>query len=85
MSDAQVDRAVRALERIALALAAIYADQMKEKKLPAKAKRLSQLGFSNVQIADALGSTPNSINVALHMARKKKTNRARSKRAGKVQ
>ena len=85
MSDAQVDRAVRALERIALALAAVYADQMKEKNLPAKAKRLSQLGFSNVQIADALGSTPNSINVALHMARKRKTNRARSKRAGRTQ
>lgn len=84
MNDAQVDRAVRALERIALALAAVYADQMKEKKLPAKAKRLSQLGFSNVQIADALGSTPNSINVALHMARKRK-DRARSKRAGKAQ
>ena len=85
MSDAQVDRAVRALERIALALAAVYADQMEEKKLPAKAKRLSQLGFSNVQIAAALGSTPNSINVALHMARKRKANRARSKRAGKAQ
>ena len=78
MSDRQLDRAVRALERIALALAAIYGDQMKEKKLAARAKRLSHLGFSHVQIAAALGSTPNSINVALHIARKKQKTGTRS-------
>lgn len=84
MSDTQINRAVNALERIALALAAIFGDQMKEEKLPARAKRLSHLGFSNVQIANALGSTPNSINVALHVARRTQKGSTSSSRLRKT-
>jgi DNA-directed RNA polymerase specialized sigma24 family protein len=71
MTTQQTDRAVKALERIAMALAAICVEQLKDLDQSAKAKRLSHLGFSNVQIASALGTTPNSINVSLHRARKR--------------
>jgi DNA-directed RNA polymerase specialized sigma24 family protein len=70
MSDAAVERATRALERIAVVLAALYAQQLKDLDQGQKAKRLHHLGFSNVQIAHALATTSNSINVALHRARK---------------
>ena len=84
MSATQLDRATAALERIAITLAAICADQLKEVDQPAKARRLSHLGFSNIQIADALGTTPNSINVALHKARRRsKGGRTKPKRTTK--
>ena len=84
MTDQHMNRAVDALERIALALAAICADQMENEDQPAKAKRLSHLGFSNVQIASALGTTSNSINVALHRARKKRAGVKRRARRRKT-
>lgn len=71
MSATQLDRATAALERIAMTLAAICADQLKDEDQPAKARRLSHLGFSNVQIAGALGTTPNSVNVSMHRARRR--------------
>ncbi len=71
MNATELDRATAALERIAMTLAAICVDQLKDEDQPAKARRLSHLGFSNLQIADALGTTPNSINVALHKARRR--------------
>lgn len=79
MTAQQTDRVVTALERIAMALAAICAEQLKDLDQPAKAKRLSHLGFSNVQIASALGTTPNSINVSLHRARKRPKTSHRSR------
>ena len=84
MNATQLDRATAALERIAITLAAICADQLKDEDQPAKARRLSHLGFSNIQIADALGTTPNSINVALHKARRRgKSRRSNSKGTSK--
>ncbi len=70
MSDLSTDRAAKALERIALVLGAMYAQRLTDKDQGAKAAKLSHLGFSNIQIADALGTTGNAIGVALHKARK---------------
>ena len=64
MNEQLIQRGVEALERLALVLAALYADRIGEVHQGIKAERLSRLGFSNAQIADALGSTANSVNVA---------------------
>ena len=78
MSERELDKATAALERIAILLAAIWANQLEGEDQSAKARRLSHLGFSNIEIAHALGTTPNSINVALHRARRR-SNGSRSK------
>jgi hypothetical protein len=76
MNDQLLQRTVGALERIASVLAALYADGMGEADQGTKAERLSRLGFSNAQIADALGSTENSVNVARVRRRKARRSRA---------
>ena len=78
MSERELEKATAALDRIAITLAAIWANQLKGEDQPAKARRLSHLGFSNIEIAHVMGTTPNSINVALHRARRR-GNGSRSK------
>jgi len=81
MSDVTTDRAAKALERIALVLGAMYAQRLTDKDQGAKAKKLSLLGFSNIQIAEALGTTGNAVGVALHRARKDSNGVKKSKPA----
>ena len=64
-----MDRAVRAMERLGLVIGAVAAHQFGDADLPAKAKRLRRMGFSNVEIANMLSSTANSVAVALHRGR----------------
>lgn len=80
MTDKTIERATKALERMALVLAALYGDRLENMTLGKKAERLSRLGFSNAQIADALGTTENSINVARVTHRKKSKQTKRSKK-----
>jgi hypothetical protein len=67
--DTTMDRAVRALERLGMVIGAVAANQFGDADLPAKAKRLQRMGFSNVEIASMLSSTANSVAVALHRGR----------------
>jgi hypothetical protein len=64
-----MDRAVRALERLGLVIGAVAANQFGDADLPAKAKRLRHMGFTNGEIAQMLSSTANSVGVALHRGR----------------
>ncbi len=64
-----MDRAVRAVERLGMVIGAVAANQFGDADLPAKAKRLQRMGFSNVEIASMLSSTANSVAVALHRGR----------------
>ena len=75
MTDNGQERSAGALERIGKVLGALYASTLHELDLPDKASRLSRCGFSNTEIADLLGSTSNSINVALHKSRKSQAHR----------
>ncbi|MGD0461631.1 MAG: hypothetical protein ABSB74_04000 [Tepidisphaeraceae bacterium] len=77
-TDAQ-SRLVDLLDRIGKVLGAIYASTLHELDAGSKADRLSRCGFSNTEIADLLGSTANSINVALHKSRHKKQKKAKKK------
>jgi hypothetical protein len=60
-----VDRAVRAIERLGIVVGALAANQFGDVDLAKKSKRLRRMGFSNVEIASMLGSTPNSVAVSL--------------------
>lgn len=66
-----IGRAVQAIERLSMVIGALAMNQFGDANLPAKAKRLRRMGFSNVEIAKILASTPNSVGVALHSGRKK--------------
>src|SRR5262245_39463664 len=70
-ADPMLDRAVRAIERLGLIVGAVAANQFEDADLPAKAKRLRRMGFTNVEIAQILSSTPNAVGVALHRGKKK--------------
>lgn len=74
-----LDRAVRAIERLGLVVGALVANQFGDDDLPRKAKRLRHMGFSNVEIAQMLSSTANS--VALHRGKKKRGRRKAASRA----
>ena len=77
-------RIAPALERIGKVLGALYASHLGDLEQPIKAERLSRCGFSNTEIADMLGTTANTINVALHHLRKgSKKKSARPKRKAK--
>ena len=70
MNDTEVKRGIEALEKIGRVLGALYASQMGDMEQGLKAQRLNRCGFSNIEIADLLGTTPNTVNVALHKVRK---------------
>ena len=61
---------VAALEQIARVLGALYASNLGDLEQGIKAERLSRCGFANTEIADLLGTSPNTVNVALHKLRK---------------
>lgn len=82
MNEQTIERGTKALERIALVLAALYADRLGEMKQGQKAERLSRLGFSNAQIADALSTSENSINVS-RVTHRKATRKATPKSGAK--
>lgn len=77
-----ISRAVQAIERLSTVIGALAANQFGDANLPAKAKRLRRMGFSNVEIARILASTPNAVGVALHSGSKKKGNKKRVGRGG---
>ncbi len=82
MNEHDIGRGTKALERIALVLAALYGDRLGEMNQGQKAERLSRLGFSNAQIADALGTSENSVNVS-RVSHRKKSRKATPKSGAK--
>jgi IS30 family transposase len=71
------ERLAVAIERVGKILGALYASHLGDLEQGVKAERLSRCGFSNAEIADLLGTSPNTINVALHHARRKKKGKKR--------
>jgi hypothetical protein len=78
-----MNRAVRAIERLSTVIGALAVNQFGDANLPAKSKRLRRMGFSNVEIARILASTPNAVGVALHSGKKKKGNKKRGGRGSR--
>lgn len=71
MSEQMMSKAVKALERIGMVLGGLYVNQHADDDQGAKALRLRRCGFGNTEIAELLGTTANTINVALHSQKKK--------------
>lgn len=80
MNNDDLKRIADATERIALVLGAMYVKNCEEDDLQSRVHLLSRCGFGNSEIASLLGSTPNSVSVALHHARKR-TGKRKSKKA----
>lgn len=72
MISGEMDRVIRAVERIGKILGVLYVNNLGDVEVGTKASHLKRCGFSNTEIAELLGTTANSINVALHLARKRK-------------
>lgn len=63
------------LERIAKILAGRLLKDIEEGDQKQKIKRLKQCGFENTEIAKMLGTTANSVGVAVHALKKSKGGR----------
>ena len=65
------------LERIAKILAGLLLRDIEEGDQKEKIKRLKQCGFENTEIAKMLGTTPNTVGVAVHSIKKKTKKRSK--------
>ena len=64
------ERSEEALERIAKILAGLLLKDIEEGDQKQKIKRLKQCGFENTEIAKMLGTTSNTVGVAVHSLKK---------------
>ena len=70
---------VAALNRISKILAGLLLNNIEKAEQGVKIKRLKGCGFSNTEIAEMLHTTPNSVGVAVHALKKKKSRKAKKK------
>jgi CRP-like cAMP-binding protein len=85
MTENEQKSIVAALERIARVLGALYASNLGDLEQGIKAERLSRCGFANTEIADLLGTSPNTVNVGLHKLRRgKKVTKVNKRKMAKM-
>ena len=83
MNEQQLERLVKALERIGTVLGARYVQSLGNAELGDKAHNLIKCGFSNKEVADILGTNQNNINVALHRVRHQKSKKGAKRKSTK--
>ena len=66
------ERVAQALERIAAVLSGILLKDVQQSDQIQKIARLKECGIPNAEIARMLGTTPNTVNVAVHSLRSKR-------------
>jgi len=79
MAAEQWEQAVRSLERISKILAGLLLRDIEDAEQKVKIKRLKQCGFDNTEIAEMLGTTPNTVGVAVHSLKKKRTRKRKGR------
>jgi DNA-binding NarL/FixJ family response regulator len=72
------ERIAVAMDRIVRLLAGVLLKDIEGGEQKLKVARLKSCGFGNTEIADMLGTTANTINVAVHSLRKKRNRRKKS-------
>jgi len=72
MKEPGLEEVVRSLDRIGRILSGLLLKDIEGAEQKHKIKRLKQCGFDNTEIAKTLGTTPNSVNVAVHSLKKSK-------------
>jgi DNA-binding NarL/FixJ family response regulator len=70
MPETELQQIKRSLDRVAKILAGLLLRDIEDGEQKQKIMRLRQCGFNNVEIADMLGTTQNTVAVALHSLRK---------------
>jgi transcriptional regulator len=80
MAGDQFEQTGRSLERIAKILAGMLLRDVEDADQKVKIKRLKQCGFDNTEIAKMLGTTSNTVGVAVHALKKGKR---KAKKKGK--
>lgn len=80
MAADQWEQAVRSLERIAKILAGLLLKDVEDAEQTVKIKRLKQSGFDNTEIAQMLGTTRNTVGVAVHSLKKKGKGKRKAKK-----
>jgi DNA-binding NarL/FixJ family response regulator len=73
----------RSLEKIAKILAGLLLRDIEDGEQKQRIKRLKQCGFNNVEIADMLGTTTNTVAVALHSLRRSRKRKGTRGGAGR--
>ena len=66
MPDRGLEDIAHSLERISKILAGLLLRDIEEADQKQRIKRLKQCGFDNTEIASMLGTTANTVNVAVH-------------------
>jgi len=69
----------RSLDRIAKILAGLLLKDIEDGDQKLKIKRLKQCGFDNVEVAKMLGTTANTVGVAVHSLKKRKKTKSSKK------
>jgi len=64
------DEVAKSLDRIGKILAGLLLKDIEDGDQKLKIKRLKQCGFNNSEIAEMLGTTANTVNVAVHSLKK---------------
>ncbi len=75
------EQVAKSLDRIAKILVGLLLKDIEDGHQTQKVQRLKQCGFDNTEIAKMLGTSRNTINVAVHALKKK---RKRSKKKAKT-
>lgn len=87
MNEIQDHSLASGIDRLSKVLGVLYVHNLGDVDLGVKAEHLNRCGFSNVEVAQLLGTTSNNINVALFNIRnkgkknkKRKTNKRRKQK-----
>jgi CRP-like cAMP-binding protein len=80
VSNTDEKRIADTLERISRILAGILLKDVQDSDQIQKIARLKECGFQNAEIGRMLGTTSNTVNVAVHSLRSKKRGRGKGKK-----
>jgi DNA-binding NarL/FixJ family response regulator len=83
MSQGDEKKIAEALERIAKILVGTLLKDIQDSDQIQKIARLKECGFQNAEIARMLGTTNNTVNVAVHSLKSKKRPRGKGKKGSK--
>jgi DNA-binding NarL/FixJ family response regulator len=73
MSDTNITQIAESLERISRILAGLLLKDLETARQHERIARLKNCGFSNTEIAKMLNTSVNSVNVAVHALKSKKS------------
>jgi DNA-binding NarL/FixJ family response regulator len=83
LSNTDENRIAHALEQISRILAGMLLKDVQDSDQIQKIARLKECGFQNAEIARMLGTTSNTVGVAVHSLRSKKRGKGKKRKAAR--